>query len=61
VLAGVRRPEDAPPGLEPLVLDVTSERDVAAAAAPAGGTLIARALERRRWVLRPGADVNGAG
>ena len=39
VLAGVRRPEDAPPGLEPLVLDVTSERDVAAAAQRVGGSL----------------------
>ena len=38
-LAGVRRPEDAPPGLEPLVLDVTSERDVAAAAERVGGSL----------------------
>jgi NAD(P)-dependent dehydrogenase (short-subunit alcohol dehydrogenase family) len=39
VLAGVRRPEDAPPGVEPLVLDVTSERDVAAAAERVGGSL----------------------
>jgi NAD(P)-dependent dehydrogenase (short-subunit alcohol dehydrogenase family) len=52
VLAGVRRPEDAPPGLEPLVLDVTSERDVAAAAARVGGTLDA-------LVNNAGIAVNG--
>jgi NAD(P)-dependent dehydrogenase (short-subunit alcohol dehydrogenase family) len=32
VLAGVRREADAPPATEPLLLDVTSEADVAAAA-----------------------------
>ena len=52
VLAGVRRPEDAPPGLEPLVLDVTSERGVAAAAARVGGTLDA-------LVNNAGIAVNG--
>ena len=39
VLAGVRRPEDAPPGLEPIVLDVTSPDDIAAAATRVGGAL----------------------
>ena len=39
VLAGVRDPADAPPGLEPLRLDVTSESDVAAAAERVGGEL----------------------
>jgi NAD(P)-dependent dehydrogenase (short-subunit alcohol dehydrogenase family) len=39
VLAGVRRPEDAPPGAEPLQLDVTSEADVAAAAERVGARL----------------------
>jgi len=52
VLAGVRRPEDAPPGLEPIVLDVTSEQDVAAAAARVGRTLHA-------LVNNAGIAVNG--
>ena len=39
VLAGVRDPSDAPDGLEPLRLDVTSEADVAAAAERVGGEL----------------------
>jgi NAD(P)-dependent dehydrogenase (short-subunit alcohol dehydrogenase family) len=39
VLAGVRRPDDAPPGLESLVLDVTSPDDIAAAASRVGGAL----------------------
>jgi NAD(P)-dependent dehydrogenase (short-subunit alcohol dehydrogenase family) len=39
VLAGVRRPQDAPPGAEPLQLDVTSEADVAAAAERVGARL----------------------
>ena len=52
VLAGVRRPEDAPPGLEPVVLDVTSEDDVAAAAVRVGGTLHA-------LVNNAGIAVNG--
>jgi NAD(P)-dependent dehydrogenase (short-subunit alcohol dehydrogenase family) len=39
VLAGVRRPQDAPPGAEPLQLDVTSEADVAAAAERIGARL----------------------
>jgi NAD(P)-dependent dehydrogenase (short-subunit alcohol dehydrogenase family) len=39
VLAGVRDPADAPDGLEPLRLDVTSESDVAAAAERVGGEL----------------------
>jgi len=39
VLAGVRRPDDAPPGLEPLQLDVTSEADIAAAAERVGARL----------------------
>ena len=39
VLAGVRDPADAPDGLEPLRLDVTSETDVAAAAERVGGEL----------------------
>jgi NAD(P)-dependent dehydrogenase (short-subunit alcohol dehydrogenase family) len=39
VLAGVRDPADAPGGLEPLRLDVTSEEDVAAAAERVGGEL----------------------
>jgi NAD(P)-dependent dehydrogenase (short-subunit alcohol dehydrogenase family) len=39
VLAGVRNEADAPPGLEPLVLDVTSEADVAAAAERVGAEL----------------------
>jgi NAD(P)-dependent dehydrogenase (short-subunit alcohol dehydrogenase family) len=41
VLAGVRRTGDAPPGAEPLQLDVTSEADVAAAAERVGGELAA--------------------
>jgi NAD(P)-dependent dehydrogenase (short-subunit alcohol dehydrogenase family) len=39
VLAGVRDPADAPDGLEPLRLDVTSEADVAAAAERVGAEL----------------------
>jgi len=39
VLAGVRDPADAPDGLEPLRLDVTSEPDVAAAAERVGDEL----------------------
>lgn len=39
VLAGVRDPADAPDGLEPLKLDVTSEADVAAAAERVGAEL----------------------
>ena len=39
VLAGVRDPADAPHGLEPLRLDVTSESDVAAAAERVGAEL----------------------
>jgi NAD(P)-dependent dehydrogenase (short-subunit alcohol dehydrogenase family) len=39
VLAGVRDPDDAPDGLEPLRLDVTSEADIAAAAERVGGEL----------------------
>jgi NAD(P)-dependent dehydrogenase (short-subunit alcohol dehydrogenase family) len=39
VLAGVRDPADAPPGAEPLRLDVTSESDIAAAAERVGDEL----------------------
>lgn len=39
VLAGVRDPADAPGGLEPVRLEVTSEQDVAAAAERVGGEL----------------------
>jgi NAD(P)-dependent dehydrogenase (short-subunit alcohol dehydrogenase family) len=39
VLAGVRDPADAPDGLDPLRLDVTSESDVAAAAERVGAEL----------------------
>jgi NAD(P)-dependent dehydrogenase (short-subunit alcohol dehydrogenase family) len=39
VLAGVRDPADAPDGLEPLRLDVTSDSDVAAAAERVGDEL----------------------
>jgi NAD(P)-dependent dehydrogenase (short-subunit alcohol dehydrogenase family) len=39
VLAGVRDPADAPDGVEPLRLDVTSEADIAAAAERVGGEL----------------------
>ena len=39
VLAGVRREGDAPPGTEPLRLDVTDDADVAGAARRAGGAL----------------------
>src|SRR5688572_30975905 len=39
VLAGVRNPADAPEGLEPLRLDITSEADVAAAAERVGAEL----------------------
>jgi NAD(P)-dependent dehydrogenase (short-subunit alcohol dehydrogenase family) len=41
VLAGVRRPVDAPPGLEPLRLDVTEPSDVGAAAERVGDSLAA--------------------
>jgi NAD(P)-dependent dehydrogenase (short-subunit alcohol dehydrogenase family) len=41
VLAGVRNESDAPPGTEPVRLDVTSEEDVAAAAGRIGGELAA--------------------
>jgi NAD(P)-dependent dehydrogenase (short-subunit alcohol dehydrogenase family) len=52
VLAGVRKPADAPPGLEPVVLDVTSADDVAAAAGRVGGSLDA-------LVNNAGIAVNG--
>ncbi len=52
VLAGVRKPADAPAGLEPIVLDVTSVEDVAAAAGRVGGTLHA-------LVNNAGIAVNG--
>jgi NAD(P)-dependent dehydrogenase (short-subunit alcohol dehydrogenase family) len=52
VLAGVRDPADAPDGLEPLRLDVTSEADVAAAAERVGGEL-------RVLVNNAGIAVNG--
>ena len=52
MLAGVRKPEDAPPGLEPIVLDVTSEDDIAAAAGLVGRTLHA-------LVNNAGIAVNG--
>jgi NAD(P)-dependent dehydrogenase (short-subunit alcohol dehydrogenase family) len=52
VLAGVRRPEDGPPGLEPLLLDVTSEEQIAAAAARIGPRLDA-------LVNNAGIAVNG--
>jgi NAD(P)-dependent dehydrogenase (short-subunit alcohol dehydrogenase family) len=39
VLAGVRNEADAPAGLEPLVLDVTSDADIAAAAERVGAEL----------------------
>src|SRR5688500_7679352 len=39
VLAGVRDPADAPDGLEPIRLDVTSEADIAAAAERVGAEL----------------------
>jgi NAD(P)-dependent dehydrogenase (short-subunit alcohol dehydrogenase family) len=52
VLAGVRKLDDAPPGLEPIVLDVTSEDDIAAAAGRVGGTLHA-------LVNNAGIAVNG--
>jgi NAD(P)-dependent dehydrogenase (short-subunit alcohol dehydrogenase family) len=52
VLAGVRNPEDAPPGLEPIVLDVTSGDDIAAAARRIGPTLHA-------LVNNAGIAVNG--
>lgn len=41
VLAGVRKESDAPPGTEPVRLDVTSEDDVVAAAGRVGGDLAA--------------------
>lgn len=52
VLAGVRKPEDAPPGLEPVVLDVTSQGDIAAAARRVGRRLHA-------LVNNAGIAVNG--
>jgi NAD(P)-dependent dehydrogenase (short-subunit alcohol dehydrogenase family) len=52
VLAGVRNAEDAPPGLEPIKLDVTSADDVAAAAERIGPTLHA-------LVNNAGIAVNG--
>lgn len=52
VLAGVRRLDDAPPSLEPVVLDVTSADDIAAAAGRVGGTLHA-------LVNNAGIAVNG--
>jgi NAD(P)-dependent dehydrogenase (short-subunit alcohol dehydrogenase family) len=52
VLAGVRDPADAPLGVEPIVLDVTSEEDVAAAATRVGPTLHA-------LVNNAGIAVNG--
>jgi NAD(P)-dependent dehydrogenase (short-subunit alcohol dehydrogenase family) len=52
VLAGVRRLEDAPPGLEPIRLDVTSPHDIAAAAERVGGALHA-------LVNNAGIAVNG--
>jgi NAD(P)-dependent dehydrogenase (short-subunit alcohol dehydrogenase family) len=52
VLAGVRKPEDAPPDLEPVRLDVTSEADVAAAAQRIGPSLHA-------LVNNAGIAVNG--
>jgi NAD(P)-dependent dehydrogenase (short-subunit alcohol dehydrogenase family) len=52
VLAGVRDPADAPPGLEPVTLDVTSPDDVKTAAERVGGTLHA-------LVNNAGIAVNG--
>jgi NAD(P)-dependent dehydrogenase (short-subunit alcohol dehydrogenase family) len=52
VLAGVRRASDAPPGLEPVQLDVTSEPDIAAAAERVGSRLDA-------LVNNAGIAVNG--
>jgi NAD(P)-dependent dehydrogenase (short-subunit alcohol dehydrogenase family) len=52
VLAGVRKPEDAPPGVEPVRLDVTDEDDIAATAERIGGTLHA-------LVNNAGIAVNG--
>ncbi len=52
VLAGVRRLEDAPPGLEPVRLDVTSAADVAAVAQRVGPRLNA-------LVNNAGIAVNG--
>jgi NAD(P)-dependent dehydrogenase (short-subunit alcohol dehydrogenase family) len=52
VLAGVRKRDDAPQGLEPILLDVTSEDDIAAAAGRVGGTLHA-------LVNNAGIAVNG--
>jgi NAD(P)-dependent dehydrogenase (short-subunit alcohol dehydrogenase family) len=52
VLAGVRDPADAPAGVEPLRLDVTSEADVATAAERVGGELHA-------LVNNAGIAVNG--
>jgi NAD(P)-dependent dehydrogenase (short-subunit alcohol dehydrogenase family) len=52
VLAGVRKPGDAPPGLERIMLDVTSEDDIAAAAGRVGRSLHA-------LVNNAGIAVNG--
>jgi NAD(P)-dependent dehydrogenase (short-subunit alcohol dehydrogenase family) len=52
VLAGVRKPEDAPPGLEPVQLDVTSEDDIDAVAQRIGANLHA-------LVNNAGIAVNG--
>jgi NAD(P)-dependent dehydrogenase (short-subunit alcohol dehydrogenase family) len=52
VLAGVRDEADAPPGLEPVKLDVTSEADIAAAAQRVGPSLHA-------LVNNAGIAVNG--
>jgi NAD(P)-dependent dehydrogenase (short-subunit alcohol dehydrogenase family) len=52
VLAGVRKPEDVPPGLEPILLDVTSQEHIAAAAERVGDALHA-------LVNNAGIAVNG--
>jgi NAD(P)-dependent dehydrogenase (short-subunit alcohol dehydrogenase family) len=52
VLAGVRAPADAPPGLEPIRLDVTSQADIQAAATRVGPGLAA-------LVNNAGIAVNG--
>jgi NAD(P)-dependent dehydrogenase (short-subunit alcohol dehydrogenase family) len=49
VLAGVRKPGDAPPGLEPIMLDVTSEDDIAAAAGRVGRSLHALVNNAGIW------------
>jgi NAD(P)-dependent dehydrogenase (short-subunit alcohol dehydrogenase family) len=51
VLAGVRKPEDAPPGAEPIVLDVTSEDDIAAAAGRVCGALHALVNNAGSWLV----------